>query len=213
MIIHDVEQRSPEWYALRLGVPTSSEFSRAITPKKGQLSTQGVGYAAELALEILRGEPCADFNGNEWTDRGAELEEEALAQYELLHDVDVQRVGFITSDDGLRGASTDGLIGKDGIAEVKCLKDVNHVKAIIAWHESREFDDKYIPQVQGEILIAEREWCDLIFYCPGLPILTIRQKRNDKYCESLDGALTEIIRLRDTALASLGYLKPEQEAA
>lgn len=203
MKIHNVEQRSGAWYSLRMGVPTASDFSRAITPKKGGLSTQGVEYAAELALEMFTGQPNEDFGGTEWMDRGAGLEDEAIAQYEMLYDVDVERVGFITSDDGNRGCSPDGLVGDDGMIEVKCLKDKNHVKALLNYSEFDEVDPKYTPQTQGQMLIAERQWCDLLFYCPGMPLLPIRQYPDEAYVKSLDEALTEIIRLRDRALALL----------
>ena len=53
------------------------------------------------------------------------------------------------------------------------------------------------------MLIAERQWCDLLFYCPGMPLLPIRQYPDEAYVKSLDEALTEIIRLRDRALALL----------
>jgi hypothetical protein len=203
MKIHNVDQRSDEWYSLRIGVPTASDFSRAITPKKGDMSIQGIEYAAELALELFTGQPNEDFGGTEWMDRGAGLEDEAIAQYEMLYDVDVERVGFITSDDGNRGCSPDGLVGDDGMIEVKCLKDKNHVKSLLKHVEYNEVDPKYTPQTQGQMMIAERGWCDLLFYCPGMPLLPIRQYPDDKYGTNLDSALNEIIRLRDRALAIL----------
>jgi len=202
MIIHDVEQRSAEWYALRLGVPTASDFSKAITPKQGKRSAQAGAYAAKLALEIYNNEPCEDFIDTEWMERGAGLEAEAISQYEMIYDVDVTPVGFITDDKG-RGCSPDGLVGSEGSVEIKCLKPVNHVAAMVEYDATGEFDAKYIPQTQGQMLIAQRAWCDLILYAPGLPILIIRQTPDEVYQKNLDDALSAIIETRDRALTLL----------
>lgn len=212
MKVHDVEQRSPEWFALRLGVPTASEFHKAITPKQGKASAQAEGFAAKLALEMFWHEVNEDFMGSDDTVRGTALEANALAAYQMINDVEVQTVGFITDDKG-RGCSPDGLVGDDGSLEIKCLKDANHVLALVNYHRSGEFDPKYIPQTQGQMLICQRPWCDLMFYSPELPPLIIRQCVDEKYAGNLDKALDSIIETRDFALSILRGSNDAQEAA
>jgi len=202
MIVHDVEQGTDAWFELRLGVPTASDFGKVITPKKGELSTQGVSYASKLALELFRGESMNDFEGNEYTEHGKEHEDAAIAGYEFTNDVLVQRVGFITDEKG-RGCSPDGLVGDDGMVEVKCLKDVNHVSEAIKYLLKNEFDPKYIPQTQGQMMIAKRKWCDLVFHAPNCPQHIVRQYPDDKYQETMDKALDSVLEMRDFALSWL----------
>lgn len=202
MILHDVPQRSTEWFALRLGVPTASEFDKAVTPKKGAISAQSPRFAGKLAYEIFTGETAGDFFQSDWMERGAELEDEARANYELITDNAVTQVGFVTDDKG-RGCSPDGLVGDDGCIEIKCLKPDNYMAAMIKWETEKAIDDKYIPQVMGQMMIAQRSWCDLIFYCPKCPLVIATLKPNQKYMETLDGALDSIIETRDMALGLL----------
>ena len=202
MKIHNVEQRSDEWYALRLGVPTASEYDKAVTPKKGELSTQSTKFAGKLAYEIFTGETCGDFFQSEWMERGKELEDEARAQYGLVYDVDVREVGFITDDKG-RGCSPDGLIGDDGMIVIKCLKPDGYMAALLKWEQDRQIDDKYIPQVMGQMLVAGRAWCDLVFYCPKCPLVAAKIEPNEKYMATLDAALDSIMQTRDYALSLL----------
>jgi hypothetical protein len=207
MQIYDIEQRTPEWHALRMGVPTASDFNKAITPKQGKPSTQAAPYAAKLALEMYLQKPCEDFGGTEWMDRGVGLEGEAIAQYEMINNLDVEQVGFVLDDVG-RGCSPDGLVGDAGMVEVKCLKPENHVAAMLSYDETHKCDAKYFAQTQGQMLIAGRQWCDLIFFSPGLPLLVIRQMPDEKYCENLNSALGLILEYRDRAL---GLLRTQTE--
>lgn len=202
MKIHNVEQRSQEWLDLRLGVPTASEFSKALTPKTGVLSAQHSVFACKLALELFHGETDDDFFTSEWMERGIGLEDEAIAQYEMLQDVDVTRVGFILDEKG-RGYSPDGLVGDGGCVEVKCIKPSSQLAAIIEYEDTGDFDAKYTPQIQGGMLIAERRWCDLILYAPGHPLGVIRIEPDEKYQANLDKALDTIIQKRDRALSKL----------
>ena len=202
MMIHNVQQRSDAWHELRMGVPTASEFSKALTPKKGELSTQAPAYACKLALELHRNEPCEDFFDNEWMERGRELEEAALNEYTFYHDINTSKVGFILDDKG-RGCSPDFLINDDGMGEIKCLKEENHVLTLYEISTKGIFDSKYMPQIQGQMLIAQRKWCDLVFYCPRLPLSVIRVHADKKYQAALDAALDIIIGHRDAALGLL----------
>lgn len=202
MIVHGFEQRSPEWYAARCGIPTASEFSKLVT-SKGEPSKTLSTYALTLAGEVFAGEPLETWEGNQWTERGKELEAEAINLYEFANDFKVDPVGFVTTDDGMAGCSPDGLVGKDGMVEIKCLKPENHISAILYHEKHGKSPTTYVQQVQGQMLICERDWCDLIFYHPKLPMLTIRQTPDEKVWDGINKGITDVIAERDRVLAAL----------
>ena len=130
MIFHAVNPRSQEWHALRLGIPTSSEFSKIITPKTMKLSSQAQGYLCRLLGEWLTGEQVENF-ASPWMDRGTELEDSAILAYEMLTDTETSPGGFVTTDDGLIGCSPDRLIGDDGDLEIKCPLIHTHIETLL----------------------------------------------------------------------------------
>lgn len=197
MIIHDVEQGTQEWYALRAGMPTASEFSKLVT-SDGSLSKSLEGYAKTLAAEKLAGRPVDAWQGNKHTDRGKELEPDAVAYYNFINECEIETVGFVTSDDGTCGCSPDGLVGPDGLAEFKCLKAENHIDAILYFRKHGRCKPAYIQQTQGQILICGREWCDLVFYHPDLPSLIIRQERGtEEFSDNLFASISDVCAERD----------------
>ena len=112
MIVLDCEQGSQAWIDARLGIPTASEFSRIVTPT-GRASTAAEGYTAELLAEWALGYPIKEFGGDEWTERGKELEPDARAFYALDTNLDPQTVGFVYRDERkMVGGSPDALVGE-----------------------------------------------------------------------------------------------------
>jgi hypothetical protein len=198
MIPHYMKQGTPEWLAIRLGKPTASEFHKIITAVKGDLSKSCRKYAAGLVAETLLGRPLEKPPGNLWAaERGKQLEPLAVQQYSFTNDVEVKRLGFVTTDDGRVGCSPDGLIvGTRGGLEIKCVLDDNHMGIF--------FDgpgDDYKQQVQGNLATAELEWWDLYAYHPELPPVTIRTYRDEPYIAKMGAALTEFLAIRDEMLA------------
>lgn len=197
MKVHDCEQRSDEWYELRLGLPTASNFNSLITPT-GKVSTAGaLTYAASLAAETYAKERLDVFEGNDWTERGREIEDQARDLYSLLTNEQITTPGFVTTDDGQYGCSPDGLIGSDGMMEIKCLKAENHVKCLAHIAEHNTCPKDYMSQVQGQLLVADRDWCDVTFFHPQLPFKVVRQHRDWKRIDALKEALVYIIETRD----------------
>jgi hypothetical protein len=132
----------------------------------GKPSKQAEGYAHLLIAEILTG-VTQGFEGNMWTDRGTELEPEARAYYEFVTGSEVQQVGFCTTYDGLCGCSPDGLVD-DGLLEIKCPSPQVHVEYLLG----AKVPTKYLSQIQGQMFVCEREWCDFLAYFPGMdPVL------------------------------------------
>lgn len=207
MIVHDVPQGSPEWKALRVGIPTASEFSRLVTNtlKDGEykLSASLEGYARELAAELFAGKQMSDFDGNVWMDRGKEKEAEAVALYEFTTDAAISSVGFITTDDGLCGCSPDALVGDDGGLEVKCLKAESHVEVMAYYKKHGHAPVKYTQQVQACLWITGRAFWDQLFYHPDLPPLTVRQTLDPLQAAAFAKAVAAVIAERDYTLAQL----------
>lgn len=202
MKIHDVEQRSPQWFALRCGLPTASEFSKIIT-STGDPSKSASGYALTLAAELFAGKPLDSWEGNAWMERGRELEEAAVSLYSFIHDAETVPVGFVTDDTGVMGCSPDRLVGADGLIEVKCLKAENHVKTILYYQRHGKCPPDYVQQTQGQMMICERKWCDVVFYHPDLPLLTIRATRDHVLQATLSQLIPPLLKERDMILKAI----------
>lgn len=202
MKIHEIEQRTPEWYDLRAGMPTASEFGKIITAKTRKPSSQAVGYAYRLAAELYAGPDVGAWGGNNDMDRGKWLEDEARSDYAFVHNVNPREVGFITDDAKTYGCSPDSLIGDDGMLEIKCLNPERHVAAFIDIHNGVVPAD-YVMQVQGQLMVAERKWCDLLFHHAKLPQATIRVEPDPELHDALREGIAEVIKKRDVALGIL----------
>lgn len=202
MIIYNVEQRTPEWYALRSGLPTASFFNQLIT-STGEPSKSLPGYAFTLAAEKYAGKPVDAFIGNSHTERGLLLEPDAKSMYVFMTDCAMQPLGFATDDLGRYGCSPDGLVEPNGVLEVKCLKAENHIKALLYYAKNKTCQPEYVQQTQGQMLICDRGWCDLFFYHPELPPLIIRQEFNAEFSKALLMQLVNVITERDKILAEI----------
>ena len=185
MRVVQAEQRSPEWFAARLGVPSASQFGKVVTPT-GKRSTQVDGYLNKLVAEILTGKSDQQ-EPNEAMLRGTELEPEARAYYELIGGPVVE-TGFVIHDDGF-GCSPDGLVGSEGLLEIKCPLAHTHVEYL----RENALPGLYVPQVQGQLLVTGREWCDFLSYHPDMKPLLIRVERDEKFIKVLHEALIELV--------------------
>ncbi len=189
MQILTFEQRSPEWYAARRGVPTASEFANIITPKKGEYAAAADTYINQLIDELMRPDAGLGFTGNRHTERGEILEDDARELYAFERELVPQQVGFILNDACTLGCSPDSLIGEDGGLEIKCPDGPTHVK----WVRAGGIPDEHKPQVHGSLIITGRAWWDFLSYCPGYEPLLVRVTP-DGFTEKLQGHLDRFIR-------------------
>lgn len=205
MIVHfDIEQGSPEWERLRAGKPTASEFHRVVT-SKGERSKSLEDYAAQLAAESFAKRPLDRWEGNGSTERGHALEDEARRAYGFLRGVETIRVGFV--DAGAVGASPDALIEANGLLELKCQQAKGHVQTLDYFARHGRPPPDYIAQAQGQMLVCERAWVDLMFYHPDLPELIIRIDRDTAFFEKLAANLEETLKERERLLSIIrGYV-------
>lgn len=162
MIVHDVSQGSPEWFSLRCGIPTASEFGRIITPKKWQPASGSDGYINELIAEWLNAGPIESYQ-SAYMDRGVELQREAADWYAMEFDATLAAVGFVGNDEGTIGCSPDQLVGDDGGLEIKVPALKTHVGYM---RDPESLVAAYRPQVVGCLWLCEREWWDIISYSP-----------------------------------------------
>jgi hypothetical protein len=185
MIIHDCEQGDQRWHELRCGIPTASEFGKIITPKEMKLSSQARPYMYRLLGEWMTGH-AQEMIETEYMQIGKELEHRAVDAYCFLKECEVQKVGFVTTDDGRFGCSPDRLT-KTGGVEIKTHPQAIgvHVQAMV----ERGCQDQFKAQVQGCIWICERDYWDLVSYSPELPAVVVRVQRDEKYIAALKPAL------------------------
>lgn len=179
----DVEQGSPEWHFARLGIPTASQFDRILTPKTRKPSGQADGYLAELVAEWLLQMPL-EWGSSRPVERGTDLEDRARRWYEMTEDVDVQRPGFILREDGLVGASPDGLVGEDVVLEIKTPMALQHTKYFIGVESPA-----HVGQTQGTLYLTGRKRVDVVSFNPDLPPRLFRVDRDEEYITALDAAL------------------------
>ena len=172
MIIHNVEQGSPAWWDLRIGIPTASEFDKILTPAKLEPSKSVDGYINKLLGEWLRGKPDEGFE-SDWMKRGKETEEEARNYYAFHTGQEVQKVGFCLA--GHFGCSPDGLVGDDGGLEIKCPSPGIHVGYILDGRVPLD----YRLQILGSLLVTGCKWWDFISYHPDIEPLIIRTWQRD----------------------------------
>ncbi len=179
--ILNMEQRSPEWYAARSGIPTASMFATVMAKGKGggESKTRQT-YLLKLAGEILTGESMENFQNNHM-ERGKIMEDEARNFYTFMRDAEPQIVGFIRN--GNKGASPDALLGDDGLLEIKTSLPHLLIDLIL----KSEFPSAYKAQCQGQLWVAERQWLDLIVYWPKLPLFVKRIERDEPYIEKMAG--------------------------
>lgn len=204
MTIHDLEQGTPEWFALRMGLPTSSQFATVMAKGKGgEPSKTRQTYLYKLAGERLTGAPMDSFS-NAHTERGHQMEPEARQFYAFMTDLDPRLVGFITNHGA--GASPDSLVGDSGMLEIKTK--LPHL--LLAVHEQGSFPAEHKAQCQGQLWIAEREWVDLICYWPGMQPFIKRAHRDEEYIAALADA---VARFNDELETLVAKYSPERKAA
>jgi len=202
MIVHDIPQGSELWLNFRAGMPTGTGAKNLVTSQGKESKSLG-GYALELAGDLFAGKKLDAFEGNVWTDRGTELEDSARSLYEMVHDCEVKEIGFCTDDDNQFGMSPDGFVGDDGLVEFKCLKATNHIKAIVYVDRHKKPPTDYIPQIQMQMMVSGREWCDLVMFHPDLPELIIRIEADKEFHKILESQLKAVIIERDKIIKLL----------
>ena len=184
MIHHKVEQNTDEWQALRCGKFTASSFKDLFMAK----STKGYQSAIhKVVFERLTGEQPENFQ-NDYMKRGHELEPLAIEEYEKQAFNEVLDPGFFELNEWI-GASPDGLIGTDGILEIKSPA----YNTMINYLLSSKLPSIYKWQVHGQLYVTGRKWCEFMSFHPKLKPLIIRIERDEAMINELETKLNESI--------------------
>lgn len=192
LIIHTAPQGSDEWLASRIGVITGSRFKDCRDKlKSGNPSKACLSYAMDVARERNGGRVASKFETAAMR-TGTEQEPFARSAYEMQTGNFVDEAGFITTSDRLFGVSVDGLVGEDGIIEIKTMVSSDTLFTAVVDGDI----SAYIDQCNGAMWLLGRKWVDLVLWVPDLEFLRIhRIERNDDAIEALEADLMEFERM------------------
>lgn len=185
-IIESIEQGSQEWLELRIGKVTASKFKDVMTNGRGDKpSATAKSYMIKLVSEILRDEPLPFFE-NDVMKWGTETEPQARAMYELKNNVEVKEVAFVELNEFV-GVSPDGLVGDDGLLEIKCPNTETQIKRYL---DGVGLPKDYEAQVQGQLWVTGRQWCDFVSFDPRIDVeasyIQTRVYRDEEYIAKLE---------------------------
>ena len=196
-------QGSAAWFADRCGCVTASRISDILARTKSGHSASRASYCAQLVAERLTGIPAETYTNGamQW---GIEKEPEARAAYCFMRDAEVEEVGFIPHRHiALSGASPDGLVGDDGLVEIKCPETKTHIETL----RGKKIPDKYITQLMWQLACTGRAWCDFVSYDPRMPehmrLFVKRIARDDAAIRELEKEVRVFLAEVDKTLSDL----------
>jgi putative phage-type endonuclease len=206
-MIEIIEQRSDEWFAARIGKVTASRVADVLTKTKTGYSTTRDNYMAQLVCERLTGEKGESFT-NAAMQHGTDTEPLPRAAYEALHDVLVDEVGFVPHPSIIMaGASPDGLVGDDGLLEIKCPNTATHIETLL----SQKVPSKYNTQMQFQMACTNRSWCDFVSFDNRLPLelqmFVKRVPRDNMYIRLMEEEIVKFLNELDVKIAQLMEIK------
>jgi hypothetical protein len=198
--VYECDQNSEEWYSLRAGIPTASEYESLVKRlRNGDSSKDRQTLIYKKAAERILGKPLETATSRDMA-RGHEMEPEARAAYSLVTGAELTRVGFIRR--GETGCSPDSLIANDGVLEVKTKAP--HL--LVECFALDEFPAEHKAQCQGILMNTDREWVDLCAYWPDMPLFVMRARRDEDYIANLRG---EVARFNDDVAALVEKIRKQ----
>ena len=197
------EQGSPEWLQERCGKVTASRIADLMAKTKSGWSASRANYASQLICERLTGCVAPSFT-NAAMIHGTETEPEARRAYEFFVDRDVQQVGFVPHPTiNMAGASPDGLVGDDGLLELKCPNSATHIETLLLG----QIPDTYMKQMQFQMACTGRQWCDFASYDNRLPermrLYVQRVKRDAALVGEIEADVTAFLKEIDETVEQL----------
>ena len=188
-----IEQGTQEWLLERAGCATASRFADVMaTIKTGEAASRR-GYRMQLVTERLTGDPVQGYT-NAAMQWGTDTEPFARQAYEARTGIIVEQTGFVKHK-GIPwcGASPDGRVEDDGLVEIKCPESTTHLE----WLEGGKVPSKHIPQIQGQMWVDNRQWCDFVSFDPRFPeklqLFIVRVQRDDAYIAGLEKQVKEFL--------------------
>jgi len=205
--MNEVEQRSPEWFASRLGKVTASRVADVIAKTKSGYSASRDNYMAQLICERLTGQQGESFTNAAMT-WGTETEPLARSAFEAYADVMVEEVGFVPHPSiEMSGASPDGLVGLVDMLEIKCPNTATHIDTLL----TQTVPGKYITQMQWQMVCCKRQWCSFVSFDPRLPqdlqLFVKRVEFDPEYVAMLEKEVIQFLAELDDKVNKLTNLK------
>ena len=202
-----IEQRTDAWFQARLGKVTASKVADIIAKTQSGYAASRANYMAQLVCERLTGQKGEGFT-NAALQHGIDTEPLARASYEALRDILVDEVGFVPHPTIIMaGASPDGLVGEDGLLEIKCPNTATHIETLI----SKVVPGKYNTQMQFQMACTGRQWCDFVSFDNRLPeqfqLFVKRVLRDDKFIKQMEDEVVKFLNELDIKIAQLMELK------
>jgi putative phage-type endonuclease len=209
----EIIQGSEEWKALRLGKVTASRVSDVVARTKTGYGAGRANYMAQLIAECLTGTAAESYT-NAAMAHGTECEPEARAAFEFYQGVTVKEVAFVPHPKiDQAGCSPDGLVGDDGLVEIKCPNTATHLDTLLG----QAVPSKYEVQMQFQMACTGRKWCDFVSYDPRMPenmrLFIKRLPRDDKRIAELESEIAAFLLEMAVKLSELNSIYGEKEAA
>lgn len=213
MKLIDCEQGTPEWHAARLGKVTASRIADVVAKTKTGWGASRANYAAELVAERLTGATAERYT-NAAMAWGTETEPKARAMYEFLTDTAVKQVGIVLHPTiAMSAASPDGVIGSDGLLEIKCPNTATHITTLLGG----SVDGRYILQMQWQMACTGRAWCEFVSFDPRMPVdmqmFRHRVERDAARIADLEAEVTAFLAEVDATIEALNTRFRRKEAA
>lgn len=198
-----MEQRSPEWFAARAGKVTASRVSDVMAKIKTGESASRKNYKADIICERLTGSPTESFTTKAMQD-GIDREPLARAEYESRFGIFVDEVAIIDHPTiPMAAASPDGLVGDDGMMEIKCPNKATHLEYFM----DGVVPSKYIPQMNWQLACTGRKWVDFVSFNPDFPewmqLFVIRHHRNDEDIQIMESEVMTFLKEVDQIINKL----------
>jgi len=206
-MIELMEQGSDAWFNIRIGKVTASRVADVLAKTKTGYSTTRDNYMAQLVCERLTGQKGESFT-NAAMQHGTETEPLARAAYEARYDVLVDEVGFVSHPTiKMSGASPDGLVGDEGLLEIKAPNTSTHIETLL----SESVPNKYYTQMQFQLSCTRRKWCDFVSFDNRLPtelqMFVKRVPRDDVYIRLIEDEIVKFLAELDTKINQLMKVK------
>lgn len=203
----EVEQRTDEWFAARIGKVTASRVADVIAKTKTGYSATRDNYMAQLVCERLTGQKGESFT-NAAMQHGTETEPLARLSYEVAQNVLVDEVGFVPHPSiEMAGASPDGLVNDDGLIEIKCPNTATHIETLL----SQTVPGKYNTQMQFQMACTGRKWCDFVSFDNRLPhelqLFVKRVPRDDEFIKQMEAEIVQFLAELDDKINKLMKVK------
>ena len=191
---YKILQRSPEWYEARLGRFTASDFHTFL----GNSQTKTDMLWEKVAERLFHDSDASDYTSFAM-ERGVLLEPEARKLYTIATGEKVKEVGIVYPDGEYAdwaACSPDGLVGKEGLIEIKCPLAKNYLHWTVPTEDGRKVDyikPEYKTQVQFNLFVTERQWCDFVYYHPRAGVAITRIERDEEHIGKITAALDQCI--------------------